>query len=184
MAKAFIRSVRAGQRKAAIADLGSLTQREIRAAMDRRVKPELLKDHRAVVKDWKSDVDFAARTYVRRDSIGVYVYPVGDDKQVWHYVNEGTRPHTIPAVVGKLMVFKAGGTYVPKTRAKPARTVAGGGVVQGGATVFTTRRRAFTHPGNEPREFTKEIAEEYDKAFRRETENAFRRALRRATAGA
>jgi hypothetical protein len=179
VAKAFFRGVRAKQRKLALANVAGDAYKEIARVMDREVKPALVKAHERVVKDWDSDVGFAAKKFLRRDSITVYVFPTGEDKEVWGYVDLGTRPHKMPAVVGKLMVFKAGGTYVPKTMAKPARTVVGGGYVQGGVKVFATKRKEFTHPGSEGRGFTEQIAKEMQPDISQAIENAFRRVARR-----
>ena len=84
----------------------------------------------------------------------------------------------MPAVTGKAMVFQAGGKYTPKTLARPARTVGGGGKVTGGTKVIIQSRKAFTHPGNEPRNFTLQIAKDIKPGFKKEIENAFRRASR------
>lgn len=180
MAKAFMRLIRSPQRKLGLADLGKITDKEIRTAMNDKVKPNLVKRHEEIVKDWKSDVGFAARMYNLRDSIAVYVFPTGKDKKIWSFVDQGTRPHRMPAVYGKLMVFRAGGKYVPKTT---KRAYGGPGVVVGGVKTFTTSRKEFTHPGNEPRGFTVQIAEDIKPDFKKEVENAFRRAATKVNGG-
>lgn len=179
MPKAFFRDIRSGKRRAAITDLASITRREVEQTLDQRVKPALVKSHERVVEDWKTDVKFRARKVLTANRITVYVFPYGENKEIWYYVDQGTEPHQMPAVAGKLMVFRAGGTYVPKTMAKPARTVSGGGYVTGGTKVVTTKRKAFTHPGSEGRNFTGQIAEDIKPAFKRDVENAFRRAARK-----
>lgn len=183
MAKAFWRSIRSTRRaKAALGDLGKLARAEVEQTMDRKTKPALIKAHEEVVSDWKNKPQFKARKVVRPDSITVYVFPAGEHKMIWIYVDQGTKPHTMPAVTGKLMVFQAGGTYMPKT-APVAQKVAGGGHVTGGVKTFTTTRKVFTHPGNEPRGFSGQIATEQEPEFKKDMENAFRRAVRRANGG-
>ena len=160
-------------------NLESIVRQEIERVMDSQVKASLVKSHEAIVEDWEHKPGFAARKYIQPARIRVAVFPTGEHKKIWYYVDKGTRPHQIPAVSGKLMVFRAGGTYVPKTMAKPARTVEGGGRVEGGVKVFTTKRKEFTHPGSEGRHFSDTIARDLKPDFQRWIENAFRRAARR-----
>jgi hypothetical protein len=179
MPRAWLRSVRADWRKAGLMQLDSIVRQEIEQAMDRQVKPSLVRSHEKIVEDWKHKPGFAARKYLEPSRIRVAVYPTGEHKMIWYYVDRGTRPHTIPAVTGKLMVFRAGGTYVPKTMARPARTVVGGGYVEGGQKVFTTKRKAFIHPGSEGRDLSGQIARDLKPDFQAWINNAFRRAARR-----
>ena len=178
MPRVYLRSVRADWRKAGLMQMDSIVRRHIENVLDQKVKPSLVKSHEKIVEDWKHKPGFAARRYIEPDRMRVAVFPTGEHKKIWFYVDKGTRPHQIPAVTGKLMVFRAGGTYVPKTMAKPARTVSGGGYVKGGEKVFTTKRKAFTHPGSEGRNFTDTIARDLKPHFQRWIENAFRAAAR------
>jgi len=186
VAKAFLRSVRSGKRKLALADLSSISRKEIEDAMDKRIKPVLVKSHEKIVEDWDSNVGFAARKVIRSDSIAVYVFPTGEDKMVWIYVDRGTKPHKIEAKNAPRLAFwmttKGGkpvrGGYEPKTLARPARTVAGGGYVREPKALVTPK--AVDHPGNEPRNFTQQIARDIEPFFKKEIENAFRRTARRA----
>jgi hypothetical protein len=179
MPKAFFRSVRSGKRKAALADLSSIARKEIEMVLDQRVKPALVKSHEKVVEDWTTKVTFQARKVLKPDSITIYVYPTGPNKKIWYYVDLGTDPHPItPKKPGGLLVFGWGGkgSYVPKTMAKPARTVSGGGYVKNPKVTYAKR---VDHPGSEGRNFTGQIAEDIKPDFRREVENAFRRTARR-----
>lgn len=178
MPRVYLRSVRANWRKSGLMQIDSITRRHVNSVLDNKVKPSLVKSHEKIVEDWEHKPGFAARKYIEPDRIRVAVFPTGEHKKIWYYVDKGTRPHKMPAVSGKLMVFRAGGTYVPKTMAKPARTVMGGGRVEGGEKVFTTKRKAFIHPGNEGRGFTETIARDLKPDFQRWTENAFRAAAR------
>ena len=159
--------------------LDSIVRQEIERAMDTQVKPSLVRSHEEIVKEWDHRPGFAARKYIEASRMRVVVFPTGEHKKIWYYVDRGTRPHKIPAVSGKLMVFRAGGVYVPKTMAKPARTVESGGRVEGGTKVFATKRKEFTHPGSEGRNFSGTIARDLKPDFQRWIENAFRRAARR-----
>lgn len=179
MPKAFLRSVRAGKRQAALADLASIARKEIELVLDQRVKPALVKSHEKVVEDWRTEIGFAARKVIKPDRITIYVFPTGQNKMIWYYVDQGTKRHPItPKKPGGFLVFPWGGpgSYVPKTMAKPARTVVGGGYVKNPTIV---RAKRVDHPGSEGRNFTGQIAQDIQPAFKREVENAFRRAARR-----
>jgi len=188
MAKAFLRSVRSGKRRAAIADLASISRKKIEDAMDRQVKPALVKSHEKVVEDWTSDVGFAAKKVIKPDQIVIYVFPTGKDKKVWWYVDRGTRPHKIRAKNAPRLAFmmstdSAGnfvrGGYVPKTLARPARTVVGGGYVKSPKAL--ARPIEVDHPGSEGRGFTEQIANDIRPEFRRLIENAFREVARKVS---
>ena len=187
MAKAFLRSVRARKRKAAIVDLSGAARKELEVGM-KRVEKALLKSHEIVVKDWKSDVGFKVKFVTTPRRMYVHVFPTGKDKEVWTYVDLGTRPHKIAAKNAPRLAFMmsvdAGGKfvrggYVPKTLAKPARTVVGGGYVKSPKAL--ARPIEVDHPGSEGRGFTEQIAKDLQPEFRREMENAFRRAARRVS---
>jgi hypothetical protein len=187
MAKAFLRSVRSGKRRAAIADLASISRKEIEDVMDKQVKPALVKSHEKIVEDWTSDVGFAAKKVIKSDRIVVYVFPTGKDKKVWWYVDRGTRPHKIRAKNAPRLAFMmttdgrgnfVRGAYVPKTR-PVAQVVSGGGYVPKPRAL--ARPIEVDHPGSEGRGFTEQIANEILPEFRREVENAFRRVKRRVS---
>jgi hypothetical protein len=170
--RAFTRAIRAKGRRELIR---TAWRAEIDKVLDQVVKPQLVRDHLEVVKEWESDVSFAAKKVVKPDSISVYVFPTGADKLVWIYVDRGTKPHTITARNAPRLAFMAG-VYVPKTL--PGAVVVGGGGYVKDPTL--ARPKSVEHPGSEPRGFSQAIAEDNRPFFRREVENAFRRAARRA----
>ena len=178
MPKLLQKSIRSGKRQAAIMNLKNIARKEIESAMDKGVKPALVKSHELVVAGWKSNVGFAAKKYLRADSITIYVYPTGKDKKVWTYVDQGTKAHDISEKPGKGLWFEWGGkgSYEPKTLARPARTVAGGGYVKSGHLV---RMKKVRHPGSEGRFFSEAIAKDSLPDFRRLIENAFRNISRK-----
>jgi hypothetical protein len=165
------------KRRAKLLDLSTIARRQLEADLDSKVKPALIKSHQLIVANWKSNVGFAAKKYITADQIAVSIYPVGPDKKIWIWVDQGTSSHQIPAhgpVAAKAMKFQAGGKYQAKTLARPARTVGGGGKVSGGTTVYATRVKAYTHPGTDAREFSKTIAEDSQPDFIKTIENSFR----------
>lgn len=150
--------------------------REIERTMDGPVKAHVLEEHRKRVANWESDVDFAARKFLRSNGIWVNVFATGEDKRVWNYVDKGTRQHWIFAVNAPKLVFTWGGpgSYTPKT---DEGDVYG---QDGGPSGELTWRNAVLHPGNQPRHFSKIIGRRYSPEFKREIRNAIRRGKRRA----
>jgi len=179
--KIMFRDVRSGKRKAAITDLASIARAELEKTLDKKVKPELIRRHEKIVESWKNKPGFGARKYLKPDRIEIAVFPTGEHKKIWEYVDRGTKPHTITPKKAPYLKFQWGGkgSYVPKTRPFPYATVVkGGGYVRNAKTV---RMLKVKHPGTEPRNFTKQIAENVQPDFKREVENAFRRAQRRVS---
>ncbi len=175
--KVLFKNIRSGSRKDKLMDLNSLTRKQIEKDIDSKVKPALLKSHELIVANWESDVSFASKKFITADVISVNIYPTGSDKEIWTFVDQGTKAHTIPGhgpVRAKAMKFQAGGTYHPKTLASPARTAGGGGKVTGGTTVFAKSVKSFTHPGNKGRHFSVRIAEDIQPEFIKTIENSFR----------
>jgi hypothetical protein len=175
--KVLFKNIRTGKRQAKLLDLNSLTRKQLENDLDSKVKPALIKSHELIVANWKSDVSFASRKFITGNQIAVSIYPTGPDKKIWTFVDQGTRPHQIPAhgpVKAKAMKFQAGGKYQPKTLASPARTASGGGKVSGGTTVFAKTVKSFMHPGNKGRHFSEEIAEDIQPGFIKIIEGSFR----------
>jgi len=182
MTKLLFRNVRSGKRKSEITNLHSIVRKEIEDTMKNKVKPAVIQSHKNVVKDWKHKVDFDARTEIKPKEISLVAFPTGANLDIYTFVDQGTKPHTITnikPVRAKSLKFQAGGTYVSKTLAKPARTVSGGGRVVGGVTTFAKSVAVVNHPGNEARNFSKTIGRDIQPSFRREIENAFRRSIRK-----
>lgn len=175
--KVLFKNVRSNRRKAALLDLNSITRKQIEKDIDSKVKPALIKAHERIVANWKSNVGFSSSKFITAGQIVVSVFPTGPDKKIWIWVDGGTKPHQIPGhgpVKAKALKFQAGGKYQAKTLARPARTAGGGGVVTGGTTVFAKSVKTFTHPGNEGRHFSEEIAEDIQPSFKTTMENSFK----------
>lgn len=130
-----------------------ITGRQLEA-VDRAYKRALNEaraELRAVIDEWKSELDFAVFPTRRRESIVYQVKGVGPDVQIFHYVDKGTRPHVIrPKKPGGRLAFQPG--YSPRT-APIAQFNVGTGL-KSGDTIF---RAEVHHPGTKAREFTKTI---------------------------
>jgi hypothetical protein len=164
----LFRNIRSGKRKALITDLDNIAKKAINEALDKDVKPALIKSHNLVVANWKHKPKFQTRKDIRPNKITMSVFPVGDNAEIYTFVDQGTRPHVIKAKNAPRLVFQTG--YKPKTLARPARTVSGGGVATG-PTVFA---KQVQHPGSEAREFSETIAEDIKPDFKRTIENTFK----------
>ena len=145
------------------------------AALDNEVKPHFVQRFEMVVANWKHKPGFQARKYITADAIRLAVYPTGPNAQIWECVSFGTRPHKIRVRRAKTLAFLWGGpgSYKPKT--SPPGKFGGPGSVSGGVMHFPV---AVNHPGNEPREFEKTIADDERDWYNRTEENAWRRAIR------
>lgn len=157
--------------------------KEVEKTLDGTVKRTLIRSFDKVVADWESDVSFAARKFIRQEAIWVNVFPQGSDKEVFRYVDKGTRPHRIEAK-----------NYVPRGQSKPRLVFEWGGPGSYSPKtrppgIFGLRSGAYgplwffgsvNHPGNEARKFSETIGKAYKKQFRREIRNAIRRGKRKA----
>lgn len=161
---------------------GSVRQRliEMKAAANNEVAKELRnvgRDLKAkfkdVVNDWTHKPDFEPVTTIAPGLTSINIKVKGQHKKIWHYVDEGTRPHIIaPKKPGGRLIFQTG--YSPRTT-----PVANAHVGTGQASGPWRRAEFVNHPGTEARRFTETIVDEFKPEFRRRIENAFRRATRR-----
>lgn len=159
-----------GGKTAKIVNLSKIARSELEAMMKDVIQPALIQAHERVVQDWETDVAFTGTIVSESDRIVLTVGPTGDGADIYKFVDQGTRPHTITPKSAPRLAFQAG-TYIPKT--KPiGQIVSGGGQVQGGELVFA---KQVNHPGTKARQFSETIAEDIGTDFQREAENAFQR---------
>ncbi len=171
----LLRNIRSGKRKALLTQLQSIAKEMLSDSLDKNIKPLLIKSHEAVVESWKNKPGFQTRKYIKADSIGMTVYPTGEAKEIYTYVDQGTKPHLIVPVHAKLLKFRTG--YQPKTLPNPARIVihpSGGKAT--GPQVFA---KVVHHPGSEAREFSKAIARDLQPDFTRVIKNTFKQIARK-----
>lgn len=164
-----LRNIQSKKRSAGLLNIASITREQMNQVME-DTKNDLLKSLNSIVKDWKSDVSFQARKYVKADLIAINTFPVGKDKMVWEFVDKGTKPHTIKAKTSKGLRFKS--DYKPRTLPNPARLASGGGI----STGSWKAAKIVNHPGSKPRNFEKVLGSDYQPKFTRDTNNAFKRA--------
>lgn len=177
MAKIVLRNIRSSKRKAAIEDLNSIVRKQIEEHLDKVVKPAIQKSFEQITSSWKSDIKWQTRKVISSDIIAVYAYPTGKDKQIWEYVDKGTKPHPITAKNVPYLKFQWGGpgSYVPKTMPNPARINPSGGYVK---NPTWRSPKTVQHPGSEGRMFTETIAKDLKEPFAKTIDNAFKKAQR------
>lgn len=149
---------------------------EVIATLNSEVKPALLVAFNLRVMNWEHKPEFKARGQITRTGTSVYVWPAGKNADIWRYVSNGTRAHDIePKGEGYPLRFMWGGpgSYKPKT--KPPGKFGGPGIVMGEPVAFYK----VHHPGNEPRNFEKNISKDFTPWFKRTVENAMRRGIRK-----
>lgn len=125
-------------------------EREIKEA-GADVAGEVVKQLDRVVSGWEHRPDFATRMTVQAGGIAFDVFPTGPNKQIFIWVDKGTRRHWVAPRRGGVLAFKQ--YYAPRTR--PGGGYGGPGRAFG-PTVFS---RGHEVSGIEPREFTKAAAE-------------------------
>jgi len=165
----LLRNIRSKKRKAEILNLDYLARKALEAALKSQVAPVLIKSHNLVVADWKNKPTFETRIAVRPEKISMTVFPSGDNAGIYEIVDQGSPPHIIKPVKAEFLVFRTG--YQPKTLARPARTVSGGGKTTG-PLVFA---KLVHHPGSEGRFFSRQIAEDIKPDFKRIIDNTFKK---------
>lgn len=168
----LFKNIRSGKRKALITDLTGITKKAIDKALDADVKPALIKSHNLVVAGWEHKPKFQTRKDIRPEKITMTCFPVGPNAKIYIFVDQGTKPHVIEAKNAPRLVFQT--SYAPRTLARPARTVSGGGKASG-PVVFAKK---VNHPGSEAREFSETIAEDIKPDFKRIIENTFKQVSR------
>ncbi len=151
-------SVRKGKGRARVLDLAKIARKELKNTLFNVVEPRIIKDHEAIVSDWKTTVSFSA---TRKEGPDLESF-TSTDSEKYGYVDQGTPEHPIS---GNLS-FKTG--YSAKTAPNPGRSTGGSGT-SSGPRVYA---KAVTHPGVEARKFSVEIAKEVQPFFIRETEGA------------
>ncbi len=118
----------------------SRIERAIKTAMQKTAQ-EAVEDYEQCVATWKHKPSFEI-TATKDGAV------VGTDDEIFEYVDEGTRPHTIQVKNGRVLRFRTG--YQAKTRPGTIGSSSGG---ESGGVVYTPK--PIQHPGTKARNFTK-----------------------------
>lgn len=132
------------------------------------VEAGILKDYQAGVKDWDTKVEFTSKTTVNPH--GAISVEVDTDNEIYGFVHEGTKPHSITAKGNKRLRFQ--GTYTAKTVP---------GVIQsrsGGSSGDFVSRKQVQHPGFKGRFFSKPIKKKWGPFMKRQMDRAMVKAAK------
>ena len=151
-----------------------LKQKEFRlSALNRmrKVGVKVRADFEKTTATWEHDVKFdQAISLSKKDGGPTLLVDTGDE--IYGYVSEGTKAHTISPRPGGVLAFKP--DYYAKTMPGVISSMAGGSF---GKTVITSR--SVRHPGTEARRFNRIIANKWRAPFKREMEAALRDARKK-----
>jgi len=132
----------------------------------RKVGTQIKADFEKTTATWDHKVVFEEQISL---SGGPQVEVYTTDK-IYGYVDRGTRPHIIRPVKAKALRFQSG--YKAKTMPGVIGSQGGGSF---GDTVFS---KGVQHPGNAPRNFSKEIEKAWTPKFKRAMEAAMSQAAK------
>lgn len=146
-----------------------LVRHAIQQKMERKTKPDLLKEFRKTVEGW----DNAPRFQSEVEHVVNLLTRVFTESERYAYVNNGTAPHIITPKGGGMLRFQTG------YRAATSPKVIGSRKPQRfGPQIMT---RGVRHPGIEPRLFDEVIALEYVDTFAQDIQDAINQAVKSAS---
>jgi hypothetical protein len=125
------------------------------------------KTFEGTVENWETKVDFKVETEQNGSSMTLTVYTTNE---IYGYVNDGTRAHTIVPVRAPALRFASG--FVSKTRPNSLRSGAG----RSFGPMVTAK--IVHHPGTTPRHFTKYIALKHTRDLFEHVQDAVNRAAK------
>ena len=136
-------------------------------AMRQKVKPDLQKLFKDTVEGWKHRVVFRGTINKSTHFLRLLVKAIGKNAELYAMIDvTGARKHPIAAKNAKVLSFQSG--YSPSTSPRVLSSRANrryGRIVQ---TPYLVNQ----HPGFEPREFSKTIAEQYQPEYVRIMQDA------------
>lgn len=140
------------------------------------VAKKLTTKFRRAVSDWQHKPTFAYRITVSRKAVRLTVFPRGENRQIFLWVDRGTEPHVIRAKNKPYLKFQTG--YSART-APIARHHQGDGKAYGD----WVSAQVVNHPGTEARQFGDTYKEDMLPDFQDVKEKAFKNAVARAKRG-
>lgn len=134
---------------------------------------ELKTSHDKVVREWTHRPSFKA-TYSTHAAIqSVKISPQGRHKDLWTWVDKGTKPHVIRAKNAPFLKFQTG--YSART-APIAKSAQGTGQRFGS----WVQKTEVQHPGTEARDFSKTFMKELTPSFGDRIQAAIKRGIKKA----
>lgn len=130
----------------------------------RRIADQIRRDFDKTVSTWEKKPKFTVKRV--RDSSGTIIFEASTDDEIYGYVTLGTPPHTIPAKNAPFLVFR----YPHGAKTTPNLLTSKAGFLGDN----WAKRLSVQHPGTEPRNFHKIIAERFKKKVVDESNKALR----------
>jgi len=150
--------------------IDSVPAKKIMRSQLRKEARIIHKAFNTTTRTWEHKPVFKEHTHLSMSDAVIWV-EVETDDEIYRYVSEGTRPHTIvPKREGRRLVFKAG--YKSKTTPRVIGSHKGGPF---GKIVWAKKAK---HPGTKARQFPAEIAKRKRPGFTRRMKVAWKRAAR------
>ena len=132
---------------------------------------KLVTRYRRVVSNWSEKPVFSYRITINENTIRLTVYPKGTARDLFLWVDRGTKPHIITPKSGGFLWFRA--DYSAKTQ-----PIARYGVGDGNSYGNLVKAQQVNHPGTKARKFSKKFGQDIKPDLREARDNAFQRAKR------
>lgn len=156
--------------RARIAQFNTDFQDSVKSQLEVPAK-KLTRKHRMVVGSWNNKPVFAYRITVNGQEVRLTVYPRGDARQRYLWIDRGTKPYTIRPKNGAYMRFQTG--YSPRTGTGGKYNVGTGGRFGGWVSA-----KQINHPGIAARQFSEKFAKDILPDMRQTIEQAFKLAVK------
>lgn len=140
------------------------------------VGDELKADHEKIVRTWEHRPQFKIKKVTRPGMQTVQIIPFGVYKNIWTYVDQGTKPHIIAAKNAPYLVFQTG--YSARTA-----PVARANVGTGSASGAWVKKKEVQHPGTKARKFSETLLEEINPPLVEQVQTAIERGYAKANKG-
>jgi len=120
--------------------------------------------HRNTAEDAQQDLAKTVAGWDRQVQFAITTIPDGflvtTDDEIWGFVDQGTKPHLIPAIVP---VNKKAITILGPGRPKTApRVIGSGSGAKGPIVAIRKRTKPIQHPGTEARAFSETLQDKYN----------------------
>jgi hypothetical protein len=136
------------------------------------IKRGMLGDWKLITDTWDHKVFWDVQISLK----GGPTVLVGSDDQILRWLNDGTKPHSIPKGKGKKTLWYQPG-FTPKSTPNVIGSKKGGKYGP-----FISRKKVF-HPGFEARNYEKVLKEKWEPRFKRRMEQAMREAAKKSGHG-
>lgn len=143
-------------RRHRIFNRGNQATEDLANTLKDKIRRDLIQELDTVIATWEHKCEWEWKFVHRGGQLILEIFSAGEHEMIFQYVDKGTDPHgPIVAVNVPMLVFNLG--YSPKTAYRGLNNVGTGDAT--GLKVVTPVVQ--THPGNDPRDFSGKIADDY-----------------------